>query len=294
MALFLTHAKPRVQSIIASLASEQIQAHALSFQMIAQTPSQTQACQMHYAGAAQWDHLVFVSPNAVDAFFQPNVAFIRGESSAETSAPNSARTLATRVNPFSDGQLLVTGPGTLAALEHWLGPLTDALAQNRSRQIDSPAFDADGLMAQINELIIAREKSNKRASPNQPLNILVVKGEVGRVDWIAAIRAKGVIVEELQAYCAVDCEPDVDTVSELARHHQMGKSAIIVMSSVANVQRLVAWAQLPAQSGFRQWLEGQFFCGIHPRIVAQLREQSFVNVKEIMPGLDGLRMAALK
>ena len=301
MALFLTHAQPRVQGIIAALAIHNIEGHALSFQQVVQSDNQAQACRDQRGRIDLYDHVIFVSPNAVDAFFQANVhvktvdhTAVNHAASQHAAAQHAGASIA---GEFNASQWLAVGPGSQAAIEHWLGrPLMATKIQTTAYPADSiaQAFDADGLLEQIDDLLAARAKQQSQHRQQPPLKVLVVKGAIGRTDWIAALQAKGVIVDELQAYSLIDCAPSPSVVTALAQHRQAGGHVAIVLTSVANVQRLTGWAQSLEPADCLYWLQNQLVCGIHPRIVARLRAASFVHTKEIMPGLDGLRAAALK
>ena len=119
--------------------------------------------------------------------------------------------------------------------------------------------------------------------------------------WIEQARKGGLIVQELQAYCALECSPDEASARALAHCKLQNLAVSVVVTSTANASRLAAWAQSYAQpcaqskpeTDLLPWLRQQTMLAIHPRIAAALNSLSFAHVKEIAPGLDALRTAAL-
>ena len=287
--LFLTYAQPRAQQIVAALASENIQACNLSFQHILQTPKQESDCQALVHNLAQFDTIVFVSPNAIDSFFEAN----QGQQPLQTSAL------------FKPNQVIVVGPGSQAALNHWLAKGGQQMvAEPPSTGQDSKivrTFDANGVLEQLLALADSRAKQGSGIETS----VLVVKGSAGRVDWIAQARQSGLTVQELQAYTALECTPDHQAADALVDCKRQNLWPVLVFSSTANVSRLVLWANAldqddartntaQASSKLSLWLQQQTALAIHPRIAEQLKVMSFADVKEIAPGFDALRAAALK
>ena len=271
--LFLTHAQPRAHHIIAALASENILSHDLSFQRIVQSNEQAHDCLDQARNIRQFDHVVFVSPNAIDAFFQADLG---------SRAPQGHVS-------FTVGQVIVVGPGSLAALNFWLnkGSLRPVVGQV-SEQVRT--FDADGVLGQLRTLAALHAAQR----PGVLIKVLVVKGAAGRTDWIEQARQGGLMVQELQAYTALDCDPGYASSSALIHCKQQDLLPSLVITSTANVARLVAWAQAQPVPNLLPWLQRQTTLAIHPRIAAQLTAMSFASVKEIPPGFEALRAAALK
>ena len=283
--LFLTHAHPRVLQTIAALASENIKAHDLSFQRIVQSKEQSDNCLEQARNINQFEHVVFVSPNAIDAFFHANLA---------------ADALQSPIS-FAAGQIIVVGPGSQAVLDLWLNQgRLQPIAGRSSEQ--ARTFDADGVLEQLRTLHGLNTVQTSGISPK----ILVVKGTAGRLDWIEQARHGGLIVQELQAYTALDCSPSGDSTSALVDCMLHNCLPCLVMTSTANVSRLVSWALAQSElngnvnanakviPNLLPWLQQQTILAIHPRIAAQLTALSFTCVKEILPGFEALRAAALK
>ena len=269
--LFLTYARPRVQQIIAALATENIQASSLSFQQIVQTQVQAADCQDHAQRIDQFDYIVFISPNSIDAFFQVNQDLI-GPGSVWFLEPE---------------RLVVVGPGSQAALDHWLGTTLPACEAPAPKLVRTQ--DADGVLDQL----ISKAAVRSAHGTGLATKVLVVKGTAGRVDWIQQARHAGLIIQELQAYCAQDCWPDDAATDALIHCKHQNLSPLLLLTSTSNVARLILWAQSKSQAKLLPWLQQQTVLAIHPRIAAQLRAQSFADVKEISPGFDALRTAAL-
>lgn len=205
------------------------------------------------ARLAEWQAAMFVSGNAVTAFFQPNLAV--------AGAPVALQAIETRAwSP---------GPGTTAALlcAGWPVGRIDAPAA------DAPQFDSESLWARV-------------APQVRPgARVLLVRGAgadgvpAGR-DWLAQqLCAAGVQVEQVAAYRRM--VPAFGAAERALAEVAAQDGSLWLFSSseaVTNVLR-----SLPAQ----QWRAARALA-THPRIAAAARAAGFGEVSQTRPALDAI------
>jgi uroporphyrinogen-III synthase len=217
---------------------------------------------------ALFDTVVFVSPNAVDVFFDQ--AFI---------VPYAANLC-----------WLCVGQATAQALRQQL-PLA-----NHGSIICGASNDADAVLVLLNSLrneiysTTSSQLANRSAS--KFLKILVVRGTSGRDDWILACQQAGDQVEVLSAYASIEQSPDRAVFERLTASQAVQKSGgdspvVFVVASTQLAAQLFKW--LSAESPeLAQWALRQTSFAIHPRIVDRLESFGFVAPKLISPGVQGI------
>ena len=208
------------------------------------------------AVAAAWHTLerrslvVFVSPNAAQAFF--------GSAPAGAQWPVGLRAAA-------------PGPGTTTELAR-LGVPPALIVEPAA---DAPQFDSEALWARL-------AGDDWRAA-----SILVVRGSSGR-DWLAQRFAeRGARVDHVAAYArtAPTLGADErrlldDALAEPRRH-------LWLFSSSEAVDQLVALAPDAASTDARRWLDARAIA-THPRIAARAQQAGFGRVIEARPALSAV------
>jgi uroporphyrinogen-III synthase len=186
--------------------------------------------------------VMFVSPNAVSHFF------------AARPADFAAR-------PWPAGTRAgATGPGTLQALH--LAGVPDALCVAPSD--DASQFDSAALWAQL------------RAESWSGREVLVLRGDGGRDEFAAHLRAAGAAVHFTQAYHRGPAQP---TAAERLRLDQ----------AVAEPARHLWWLSSAEAIGYLTHLAPHadwhraLALATHPRIAARARELGFGQVFEAPP-----------
>lgn len=205
------------------------------------------------ARLGEWQAAMFVSGNAVTAFFQPNVAM----------------TGALVALPAIETRAWSPGPGTTAALlgAGWPAERIDAPAA------DAPQFDSESLWARV----------APQARPG--VRVLLVRGAgadgvpAGR-DWLATrLRAAGVQVDQVAAYRRM--APRFGAAERALAQAAAQDGSVWLFSSSEAVANLVRC--LPAQP----W-QGARALATHPRIAAAARSAGFAQVHESRPTLEAI------
>ncbi|MGB3071721.1 MAG: uroporphyrinogen-III synthase [Ottowia sp.] len=207
-------------------------------------------------GLGSYAAVMFVSGNAV-----------RGLLGA--SAGLKAMEPADVVRTIARARAWSPGPGTTGVLEQagWPVWAIDAPAH------DAPQFDSEALWSQVEP----QAKEGQR--------VLIVRGAdvQGRVagrDWLAAkLRAAGVMVEEVAAYCRA--LPTLDPVQHHLAESATADGSVWLFSSseaIANLQRL-----LPA----RDWSAARAIA-THERIDQAARKAGFGQVMQARPTLEAV------
>lgn len=209
------------------------------------------------AHLGQWDAAMFVSGNAVAAFFQPNQP-LAGVHTALTAIETRAWS---------------PGPGTTAALLRagWPADRIDAPAA------DAPQFDSESLWPRV----AAQVRAGAR--------VLLVRGAgadgvpAGR-DWLARrLLAAGVQVDEVAAYRRA--VPGFGPAELGLAQAAAQDGSLWLFSSSEAVANLAA--ALPTQG----WQRARALA-THPRIAAAARAAGFGQVYESRPTLDAIVAAA--
>jgi len=171
-----------------------------------------------------------------------------------------------------DARIGVVGPGSLQALrgEGQSGREVDIVHP------DAPPYDAESLLAHPGLADIAGRR------------LLVLRGERGRVDWIATLASRGAQVEERVLYASHPVEPDEPVRGALAGRAGRGESAVFVVTTRDAARRLSRWADT---HGFGTWARAQRVITVHPRIAAALTEHGWGRIACIEPGERSLRVA---
>jgi uroporphyrinogen-III synthase len=245
--LLVTRPQPQADAWVARLRASGVDALALPLLAI---ETVLDLSELHTA----WHELpgyalvMFVSPNAVSHFFAARPAQI-----AARGWPAGTRAGA-------------TGPGTLQALQMAGVPAPLCVAPPSG----APQFDSAALWAQLrSESWTGRE-------------VLVLRGDGGRDEFAAQLRAAGAAVHFTQAYHR---GPAIFTPAEQARlaqaiaapaSHLWWLSSTEAVGYLPHLAPGVAWSRALALAS-------------HPRIAERARELGFGHVFEAAPTLDALR-----
>ena len=262
--VLVTRPQPEADRWVRALADHGIVAQALPLIEIAPI-SGSPALQRAQAALASWDVAMFVSPNAVRTFFEPNQPLAQAE-------PALAAITTRAWSP---------GPGTTAALVEagWPADRIDAPAA------DAPQFESEALWQNVHgqvrpgdRVLIVRGTSPATApvAGNAGMPIPSTQG-AGR-DWLAArLREAGAEVELLAVY-ERQLPPWTAQQLNLARQAASDGSLWLFSSSeaVANLQQL-----LPQQ----QWHSGLALT-THERIASKALSAGFGRVLHSRPSLD--------
>jgi len=190
---------------------------------------------------------MFVSPNAVSHFFAARPA----ELAAQGWPPG------TRAG--------ATGPGTLQALQMAGVPTALCVAPpSHATQFDSAALWA-GLQGE----------------PWTGREVLVLRGDGGRDELAAQLRAAGAAVHFTQAYHRGPAHPDAAGRARLARALAEPASHLWWLSSAEAV------GYLPRLAPRVDWRRARALAS-HPRIAERARELGFGRVFEAPPTLDAV------
>jgi uroporphyrinogen-III synthase len=264
----LTHALPRVDKLVSELKQLGIDAVAIGLQKIVVSDTLRAETLAFKTKLPLFDTVVFVSPNAVEVFFDSPVA---------VSIPASI-------------QWLCVGQATAQALRQHLP------AANHKSIVCGISNDADSVLILLNAL--RKEKLVKTNSPNdkgvtsKALKVLVVRGSSGREDWIAACQQAGDAVEILPAYTSVEQLPSFAFTQQLRACQQSRDQAVVtpvcfVVASTQLARQLHQWLSATSPE-LVQWAMQQTTLAIHPKIVEQLESFGFVAPKLISPGVQGI------
>ncbi len=246
----LTLPSPRADRLAARLAERGHEVVSLSFRRLV-SEGDSPEVRRTFARLEDFDWVVFVSPGAIAA--------------ASPALPDPW--------PVAVG-VAVVGPGSTQALR-------DAGIDTRLVRCVVPErapFDADALM---------------RLAPfdaPEGRRVLVVAGDRGRSDWIAALGARGARVDRLRAYRNEDCAPDARSIMVVGEWAARSHRASFVFTSVDTVDAL---ARLAAVQAFWPWASRQPAFVSHPRIAAALAAAGWHDRRTIDPGERAL-FAALE
>jgi uroporphyrinogen-III synthase len=256
---------PRVEKLVAELQNLGFEAFPLGLQKIVIDDDLRNQTTLAWQRIAQFDALVFVSPNAVDVFFDAR--------QEHALTPNL--------------RVLCVGPATAQALAQRL--------PSGSQQLIGcgTSNDADGVVLLLNNLrqeSIVKTKS--QGALFQPLKVLVVRGVSGRDDWIAACRTAGDLVEVLAAYRSIEQAPSTAALEQLfkeqAKHRQGDPSSVVFVVASTQLTGRLFDCLSAASPSLAQWALGQPSLAIHQKIVQRLQSFGFVAPKLISPGVQGI------
>lgn len=243
MRVLVTRPAEQAAEWVATLRSHRIDAVALPLIAIA-APPDPPAVEAAWAGLADRQLVVFVSPNAVTAFFERAPADRRWPVTTRVASP---------------------GPGTTRALIE-LGVPADLIDAPPD---DAAQFDSEALWAQL------QRRAWRDAS------VLIVRGVRGR-DWLAGrLVEAGASVDELAAYRRRTpvLEPDGQALLQQAMD-QPGQHLWLFSSSEA-IDRLAELAA-PWTTDPAPWRAARALA-THPRIAAHARQAGFGAVLETRP-----------
>jgi uroporphyrinogen-III synthase len=264
----LTHALPRVEKLVSELTALGIEAVAAGLQKIVVTDlhrAQTSAARQQLSW---FDTVVFVSPNAVDVFFDQPL-----------------------LGPLpSKLYWLCVGQATAQALRQQL-PVS-----SQGSIICGTSNDADAVLVLLNSLRAQfRAEASAQATgtnDSNALKVLVVRGTSGREDWIQTCKEFGDQVAVLAAYTSSEQVPDLNVTQQLTARRKAQKQGsnspvVFVVASTQLAGQLFQW--LSSQSPeLADWALSQTTLAIHPRIVDRLVSFGFVAPKLISPGVQGI------
>ncbi len=196
---------------------------------------------------------MFVSPNAVSHFFAARPAEL-----AARGWPAGTRAAA-------------TGPGTLQALQMTGVPAALCVAPPPQ----ATQFDSAALWSQLQgEAWSGRE-------------VMVLRGDGGRDEFAAHLRAAGAAVHFTQAYHRGPAQPNATERTRLERALAEPGSHLWWLSSAEAV------GYLPQLAGHADWGAAQALAS-HPRIAERARELGFGRVFEAPPTIDAVRASLVE
>lgn len=244
MRVLVTRPLAQAAGWVQRLQAEGIDAAALPLIAIAD-PADPSAVGAAWAVLDRYRLVVFVSPNAVQAFF--------GFAPAGAGWPLQARAAS-------------PGPGTTAVL---IG-LGVALAQIDEPAADAPQYDSEALWAQL-------EGRDWRGA-----SVLVVRGTRGR-DWLAArLVERGAQVDELAAYARAAPILSATESALLAAALAAPRRHVWLFSSSEAIDQLAELAAPAVAVPGDAWHEARAVA-THPRIAARARQLGFGEVLEARP-----------
>jgi uroporphyrinogen-III synthase len=259
---------PRVQKIVSELKLCGVNAVAIGLQKIVVSHELRAQTDLVRKKIASFDLVIFVSPNAVDVFFETPLS---GE------LPQNLR-------------WICVGQATGQALcQHLAPPIHRSILIGNSN-------DADAVLVLLSNLRDEMRTKNNAQSIRlpavSPLKILVVRGATGREDWIATCQEAGDQVQVLCAYASIEQSPTQTLTQQLlvCQQAQIAGAASPVVFVVASTQlagQLVQWLSTISPS-FLAWALQQTTLAIHPKIVERLLSFGFVAPKLISPGVQGI------
>jgi len=245
----LTHPAPRCAALAISLRQQAHQVLELPLRRLEpRTDDPHTLAQLD--ALASFDWLVFVSPGAVGA---------------------AVPVLATRQPGWPRQGIGLIGPGTEAALRsaglhappgcRWIRP--ERAPYDAQALLGEPPFDAPA-----------------------GLSMLVIRGERGRDDWIAALRERGARVEVAAVLRAEPIAPDPARLDEAGGWLAQARDEPVafVFSTADAMDRLDPVLPHAGRAVATA-------LAVHPRLVARLRELGWSQARLLEPGEDGLRLA---
>jgi uroporphyrinogen-III synthase len=248
---YLCYAQPRVTRIASALAQAGIAVQVLPFQRVATSVVQATTARQALRDLANFDAVVLTSPNAVEALavFVPELQPVQ----AAVSLP----------------KIYAVGPGTAAALAAFFPDWPVKLPQD--------GYDADAVEQ---ALLADRKEAN---------HVAVIRGLVGRDDWIQRLQSAGFQTQLFVVYEAIDCQPE-PAMGSLFKASVVASDPIsVVLSSVRNVAQWIQWAQQLGLAN-EQLVNIKLFA-IHPKILRELHGRGFTHTQLISPGSEALREA---
>ncbi len=254
--LFLSHAQPRAQKLIDELTQRGLVAHSLNLQKIVVSAACRADIEESKQSLDRFDAIVFVSPNAVEVFFE----------GAQFDLSFSAK---------PELRWLAVGQATGISLKNAL-PCT----WHASIQVGQ-SNDADGVQLLLDELRTKRDRA---------MAVLVVRGNTGREDWIRYCINQGDKVEVLSAYASVEQVPDPSIVDQLLRYKSLGDHSPPIVWVIASTQlatQFYSWLEQLSPEVLL-WAKQQQTMAIHPKIVDRLESFGFVAPKLIASGVQGI------
>jgi uroporphyrinogen-III synthase len=264
----LTHALPRVDKLVSELNQLGIDAVAIGLQKIVVSDTLRAQTLAFKAKLPAFDTIVFVSPNAVEVFFDSPLLGV---------VPANL-------------QWLCVGQATAQALRQHL---PDA---NHKSVVCGISNDADAVLLLLNSLrkekLVKINLQSDKGATSDPLRVLVVRGSSGREDWIAACQQAGDSVEVLAAYASIEQSPSFAFTQQLKARQQVQNQALVtpvcfVVASTQLARQLHQWLAATSPE-LVQWAMQQSTLAIHPKIVEQLQSFGFVAPKLISPGVQGI------
>ena len=244
--LLVTRPQPQADAWVDRLHERGIDAQALPLLAI-DAMVDLSALHSAWADLPRYALAMFVSPNAVSHFFaaRPGELAARGW-------PAGVRAGA-------------TGPGTLQALQ--LAGVPAALCVAPPAQ--AAQFDSNALWAQI------------KHESWQDREVLVLRGDGGRDEFAAHLRAAGASVDFTQAYRRGPARPTSDELARLARAIAEPATHLWWLSSAEAV------GYLPQLAPAADWGAAQALAS-HPRIAAAAGKLGFGRIVEAAPTLDAV------
>lgn len=247
LCLLVTRPQPQADAWVERLRADGIDALALPLLEISAVVDLS-ALHAAWHDLTRYALAMFVSPNAVSHFFAARPAEL-----AAQGWPAGTRAAA-------------TGPGTLQAL-HMAG-VPAALCVAPPPQ--AARFDSAALWGQLRgESWVGRE-------------VLVLRGNGGRDEFAAHLRADGAAVHFTQAYHRGPAQPNAAERARLGRAIAEPGSHLWWLSSAEAVDCLAHLA------GDTNWGAAQALAS-HPRIAQRARELGFGRVFEAPPTIEAVR-----
>ncbi len=272
----LTHALPRVDKLVSELNQLGIDAVAIGLQKIVVSDTLRAQTLAVKAKLPSFDTIVFVSPNAVEVFFDSPLLGV---------VPANL-------------QWLCVGQATAQAVRQHL-PVA-----NHKSVVCGISNDADSVLLLLNSLrkeklvkinlqkIVKINLQSDKGATSDALRVLVVRGSSGREDWIAACQQAGDSVAILAAYTSVEQSPSFAFTQQLKARQQVQNQGLatpvcFVVASTQLARQLHQWLAATSPE-LVQWAMQQSTLAIHPKIVEQLESFGFVAPKLISPGVQGI------
>jgi uroporphyrinogen-III synthase len=250
--VLVTRPQPQAGDWVARLQALGAPAQALPLMRIVRREGFDAAVRAAWSDLARHRLVMFVSPNAVLAFF----------AGRPEGAVWPAQTLAG-----------ATGPGTVAALRAQ-GVEARSIA---APPPDAARFDAESLWLYA---LAGLDWSGQSA--------LIVRGEDGR-DWLAAtLRQAGACVACLAAYARA--EP-VWTAAECAALAAAGRDPAAHAWLFSSSQCIAHLLRAPAQASLLAALRQAPVLATHPRIAETARQSGFLRVEPVRPDPDAVFQA---
>ncbi len=256
------------------LAQQGVQSLALSFQATQSSAAQRQVVFEQWQRLDQFDDVVFVSPSAVDHFFEPKLT------TATTVLPNWPSHL----------RALAIGPGSWQSVADafkkmgmdCVNPILENAFVDQNKE-----FDANTLAQWLIQDLPNRVKQTAARK------ILIVRGERGRDDWIDELNQSGFQTLVLSAYSIIELMPDaaslINQLNQLIEGVK-GQPLVVVVASVNQAQRLIQWIEQADNTSpaLAQQLRRAQYWAIHSKIAAALRPLGADAVQLIKPAVKGI------